>query len=265
MNNNSLSYNREFELKTYHDMYGEPSNECCFDYIIGVDEASTGALAGSVGVAACIIPNSVANTISFIQDSKKIKNHSSRKLIRDQLITHPQIKYHVTLIEASKIDEETNILKTTHNAMYECVNTVLSMIEPVCRSKVLILIDGNKIPHHLQTDVFLQSKTLSVIKGDAKCLSISAASIIAKTERDEQLINEIHPKFPHFKFDEHKGYHTKQHIELILKHKAIPGVHRFSFNPIKTWLSNNYQTIEKKSKTKTKNKKRTLDQTTDLE
>lgn len=180
----------------------------------GVDEAGRGCLAGPVTAACVILPNNFYS--NKLNDSKKIS-----KKTRDKLrikIEKEAISFSVTHISSQEIDK-INILNATIKAMHESISKL--KIEPK-----RIIIDGNyfkqykNIPHEC------------IIKGDEKFQNIAAASILAKTYRDE-LMNSLDRNFPKYSWNQNKGYATKKHRESIKKY-GITIHHRKSFKLL-TW------------------------------
>jgi ribonuclease HII len=175
----------------------------------GTDEAGRGCLAGPVTAAAVILKKNFLN--NDIDDSKKISKKNRYKL--KDIIEKEALEFSFTHIFPKKIDE-INILNASILAMQKSIGKLFTKID-------LIIVDGNKfksyknIPHQ------------TIIKGDEKFLSIAAASIIAKTERDNYM-NKIHYEYPQYGWDKNKGYPTKFHKEAILKY-GITKYHRKSF------------------------------------
>lgn len=176
--------------------------------ICGVDEAGRGPLAGPVYAAACILPNGFI--IEGLNDSKKL-SENKREALYDVIINNA-VDYCVATASVEEI-EEFNILNATYLAMTRAVKGLKKV--DYC------LIDGNRIPPTLN------GISEAIVKGDSKSYSISAASILAKVSRDRFLL-EIDKEYPMYNFKKHKGYGTKEHIELIKKYGACP-VHRESF------------------------------------
>lgn len=179
--------------------------------VCGVDEAGRGPLAGPVVAAAVILDHD--NIPTGLNDSKKLSE--SR---REALFHEIWAQCHVGLgISEPEEIERTNILAASLIAMRRAV-----MALPLTPAHALI--DGNR-----QADLPCSSET--IVKGDAKSLSIAAASIIAKVTRD-RLMTEAHERFPAYGFSGHKGYPTAAHRALIMASQGCP-IHRMSFAPLK--------------------------------
>lgn len=180
-----------------------------FNTICGIDEAGRGPLAGPVVVASVIMP---ANSmIEGVNDSKKVSEKKREKLY--DLILEEAISYGVGIIGQDEIDE-INILNATKKAL------TLSLKELITKPDLIIVdalthIDTMGIPYE------------SIIKGDAKCYSIAAASIIAKVTRD-RIMREWDAVYPEYGFQQHKGYGTAKHIAAIREYGLCP-IHRRSF------------------------------------
>ena len=178
-------------------------------YIAGIDEAGRGPLAGPVVVASVILkPDSM---IEGVNDSKKISENKREKVY--EAITEEALSYGVGIAYQNEIDE-INILQATKKALTESINK-LEIKPNIIMVDALTGIETMGIPYK------------SVIKGDAKCYSIAAASIIAKVTRD-RLMREWDKIYPEYGFAKHKGYGTAAHIEAIKKLGACP-LHRQSF------------------------------------
>lgn len=175
----------------------------------GTDEAGRGCLAGPVTAAAVILPRNFRNKL--VNDSKKL-NLVSRDKLRE-LIEQKAVCYSVHHIYMEEIDE-INILNASILAMHKCIDNLNPIPE-------FIIVDGNrfkehkKIPHEC------------IIQGDGKFLSIAAASILAKTYRDEFMIK-IHEEYPMYNWKQNKGYPTAEHREAI-KEYGVTKYHRKSF------------------------------------
>lgn len=180
--------------------------------IIGVDEAGRGPLAGPV-VAAAVSLREYSDALQEINDSKKLTEKK-----RERLFDVIQESFHVG-VGVANVEEidSINILNATFLAMRRAIQELGTK----CSTESLILVDGNfKIREY-------KGKQEAIIKGDAKSLSIAAASIIAKVTRDRMMVAESE-KYPEYHFEKHKGYGTKAHREVILEHGVLE-IHRKSF------------------------------------
>lgn len=180
-----------------------------YEYVCGVDEAGRGPLAGPVCAAAVILPE--GTVIEGLDDSKKL-SEKKRELLFD-VIKEKATAFGIAFASVEEI-EEFNILGATYLAMTRAV-------EQLSVKPDYVLIDGNRFPPQIKTD------GECVIKGDAKSMSIAAASILAKVTRDRLLL-EYAEKYPQYGFEKHKGYGTKLHVEAI-KEFGITEIHRPSF------------------------------------
>lgn len=177
--------------------------------VCGVDEAGRGPLMGPVSAAAVILPE--GEIIEGINDSKKL-SEKKREALYDVII-EKAVSWSVAFASVEEI-EEFNILNATYLAMNRA-------IEGLSVPADYALIDGNRVPKDIKIDCE------TVVKGDAKSLSIAAASILAKVTRD-RLVLEYDKEFPEYKFADHKGYGTAAHIEAIKKYGPTK-YHRPSF------------------------------------
>lgn len=180
-----------------------------FKHEAGVDEAGRGSLAGPVTAAAVILGKNFKG--KNLDDSKKLSQ--SKRLELKKLIEKNALAYSVAFVSSYQIDKN-NILNSTFMAMHKSIEGL--NIEPD-----FILVDGN---------LFKQYRDLKykcIIKGDQKYQNIAAASILAKTYRDEYMSN-LHMKFPEYNWIKNKGYGTKFHIDMITKF-GITKYHRKSF------------------------------------
>ncbi len=180
-----------------------------FKAVCGVDEAGRGPLCGPVCAAAVILPEGVE--LEGVNDSKKLSEKKREALF--DVIKQKALAYSVAFATVEEI-EEYNILEATFMAMNRA-------IEGLNIKADYALIDGNRIPRNIK----IPCET--VVKGDAKSLSIAAASILAKVSRDRLLL-EYNEKYPEYNFAKHKGYGTKEHIEAIKKYGPCE-IHRPSF------------------------------------
>lgn len=178
-------------------------------YIAGIDEAGRGPLAGPVVVACVLLAQD--SMIEGVNDSKKVSEAKREKLY--EIITKEAISYGVGIIYQDEIDE-INILQATKKGVTEAIKQM--EIKPnIIMVDALTGIDTLGIPYN------------SLIKGDAKCYSIAAASIIAKVTRD-RIMREWDKVYPQYGFDSHKGYGTAKHIAALKEYGPSP-IHRRSF------------------------------------
>lgn len=176
----------------------------------GCDEAGRGCLAGPVVAAAVILPQGFSHPL--LNDSKKLSD-KQRRFLRP-IIEQNAIAYCVGFVSNQEIDK-INILQASFLAMNRAV-------EGLKQKPELLLIDGNRFNN--KTDIAFQC----IVKGDSLYQSIAAASILAKTYRDDYMLN-LHKEFPFYHWDKNMGYPTKQHRQAIIE-KGISPFHRKSFN-----------------------------------
>lgn len=191
----------DFEIENEYARQG-------YKIVCGIDEAGRGPLCGPVCAAAVVLP--VDCEIEGINDSKKL-SEKKREALYDVII-QKAVAYGIGMASAKEIDE-INILQATFLAM----NRAFSKLEVVPE---LALVDGNRKPG-------LPCDEVTIVKGDAKCMSIAAASILAKVTRDRYM-RELDKKYPQFCFEKHKGYGTKLHYERIAEF-GICEEHRKTF------------------------------------
>ena len=187
--------------------------------IAGVDEVGRGPLIGPVVAACCVLPKGFK--LDGLTDSKKI-SEKKRDKFYEYLIENTI--YGVGIISPEVIDE-VNIYEATKLAMISAIEEVKKQIRIDH-----VLIDA--MPLDIDID------TTSIIKGDAKSISIAAASVIAKVTRD-RMMYELDEKYPMYGFGKHKGYPTKAHIEAINKYGLIDG-YRKTYGPVKDVLEGKY-------------------------
>lgn len=176
----------------------------------GCDEAGRGCLAGPVVAAAVILPSDFSHPL--LNDSKKLSD-KQRRLLRP-IIEENAIAYCVGFVSNEEIDK-INILQASFLAMNRAV-------EGLKQKPELLLIDGNRFNN--KTDIAFQC----IVKGDSLYQSIAAASILAKTYRDDYMLN-LHKEFPNYHWDKNMGYPTKAHRQAIIENGISP-FHRKSFN-----------------------------------
>lgn len=192
----------DFELEKQAALNG-------YSAICGVDEAGRGPLAGPVCAAAVIF--APGTEIEGVNDSKKLSEKKREALF--DVICQKALAYSIAFASVEEIEEH-NILNATYIAMNRAIEGLKTKAD-------FALIDGNRVP----TDIKIDCQT--VVKGDAKSISIAAASILAKVTRD-RLLMEYHEKYPQYNFAKHKGYGTAEHMEAIRKY-GMCEVHRPSF------------------------------------
>ena len=201
---NEAEIARQNEMKIIEDEKKKQG----YNLVAGVDEAGRGPLAGPVFAACVILPDDCY--IEGINDSKKLSEKKREKLFEE--IINKAISYSIKSVD-EKIIDEINILNATHIAMNEAINSM--DITPD-----FVLIDGNSIKN-------IKIPYQTVVKGDAKSISIAAASILAKVSRD-RYICDIANKYPQYFFEKHKGYGTKVHTDALKKYGPCE-IHRKTF------------------------------------
>ena len=182
-----------------------------FSWIAGVDEAGRGPLAGSVVAAAVVLPADLTE-LPGVFDSKQLAE-AEREELFEALYALPGIRIGVASASAEEIDR-LNILRATHEAMRRAVAKIAEAD--------FVLVDGLPVQFTLPSS--------NIVKGDAKCASIAAASIIAKVTRDREMV-QLDKEFPGYGFAKHKGYGTPEHLEALKKLGPTP-IHRKSFRPV---------------------------------
>ena len=190
-------------------LYEENAVNAGYKIVCGIDEAGRGPLAGPVYAAAVILP--LGLEIDGLNDSKKISEKKREQLF--DVICEKAVDYSIGIATEQEIDE-INILNATFLAMHRAVEGL--KIKPD-----YALIDGNQYPKI----PFVMEET--VVKGDAKVMSIAAASILAKVSRDRFML-EKSKEFPQYQFEKHKGYGTKLHYEMLKEYGPSP-IHRMTF------------------------------------
>lgn len=180
-----------------------------YSIVCGIDEAGRGPLAGPVVAAAAVLPMDA--TIFWLNDSKKLSEKRREELFQE--IQEKAVTYGVGVVSPAVIDE-INILKATYEAMRQAVSALSS--EPDILLNDAVIIPGID-----------EKKQVKIIKGDAKSVSIAAASILAKVTRD-RMMGEYDKLYPEYGFAQHKGYGTKAHMDAIREFGVCP-IHRRSF------------------------------------
>ena len=183
--------------------------------LAGVDEAGRGPLVGNVVAAAVILDRD--HPIEGLNDSKKL-TAKRREVLAEQIKQHARA-WAVISVSPEEIDR-INILQATKQAMAQSVAQLSITPDHV-------FVDGNQPPE-------MSMPVTAIIKGDARVAEISAASILAKVERDAQM-QVLHEQYPQYGFDRHKGYPTKVHMALLAEHGPCPE-HRRSYAPVRRCL-----------------------------
>lgn len=176
----------------------------------GCDEAGRGCLAGAVYAAAVVLPADYQNEL--LNDSKRL-TEKQRYALRE-VIEQDAVAWAVGVVTPEEIDK-INILKASFLAMHRAIDQLVVRPEH-------LLIDGNRFTPYPQIP------HTTVVKGDAKYLSVAAASVLAKTYRDDYM-NRLHAEYPFYDWDKNKGYPTKKHRLAIREHGVTP-YHRTTFN-----------------------------------
>jgi ribonuclease HII len=204
----------EKQLKKKFDemnLFEKKWHELGYNYIAGVDEVGRGPLAGPVVTAAVILPNDFY--LPGIDDSKKLSETKRNEYA--EIIRKEAIAYSIAMVDAAEIDQ-INIYEATKKAMKAAIVSLSPTPD-------FLLIDAMKLETPYPSE--------SIIKGDAKSVSIAAASILAKVARDNLMV-EIANLYPEYGFQQNMGYGTKEHILALYKYGVTP-YHRRSFAPVK--------------------------------
>lgn len=198
----------QIELERLEGMKQFEKKYVDYTAICGIDEAGRGPLAGPVVAGAVILPKDCS--ILYLNDSKQV-SASRREELFDE-IQEKAIASAVGIVSPQRIDE-INILQATYEAMHQAVEGLKIIPD-------LLLVDAVTIPA-------MPMKQVGIIKGDAKSVSIAAASILAKVTRDRMMV-EYDALYPEYEFAKHKGYGSKVHIEAIQEYGPCP-IHRRTF------------------------------------
>ena len=183
------------------------------EFIVGCDEAGRGPLCGPVVAAAVILPKNYDNEL--INDSKKL-TEKKREFVFNEIIKNA-IAYGIGYVYPETIDK-INIYEASRIAMMTAIKNMNHRFDLVVSDCMPM-----KIPN---------VEVIPLVKGDAKCQCIAAASILAKVCRDRYMFA-MDKKYPKYNLKKHKGYPTKEHIELLNKYGPIRGFYRFSYGPVK--------------------------------
>lgn len=181
--------------------------------VCGVDEAGRGCIAGPVVAAAVILPKNF--THDFLNDSKQLSEQQRNEL--RPIIEKNAIAFGIGIIDNRKIDE-VNILQATYLAMHQAIDKIDKHVD-------LLIIDGNRFKSYKNTD------HQTIIKGDGKYIEIAAASVLAKTYRDE-IMEKLHDEFSVYQWKKNKGYPTIEHRKAVKEFGACK-YHRQTFRLLK--------------------------------
>ena len=195
-----LDYEKDIYIKGYKS-------------IVGCDEAGRGPLCGPVVCASCILPPDYQN--DMINDSKKL-TEKKRKILFEE-IKKVAIDYSIVSIYPEEIDQ-INIYEASRKGMTVAIKN-LKVKPDYILTDCMPILEIKDIPQE------------NLIKGDARAMCIAAASILAKVTRDN-ILEELDKEYPQYNFKKHKGYPTKEHIELLNKYGPIKGLYRFSYKPV---------------------------------
>ena len=185
--------------------------------IVGVDEAGRGCLLGPVVAGAVILPRGFSHPL--INDSKKLTEKQREEAY--QIVIDNAIAYGIGMCSPQEIDKM-NILEASREAMMRAIKNMNHDFD-------LVVSDAMKLPK-------VGKPYVDLIKGDAKCSCIAAASILAKVTRDH-ICYELDKKYPEYQIGKHKGYVTALHVELLNKLGPIKEIYRFSYKPVKHSLN----------------------------
>ena len=203
----------QVDIPTAPDMSAEAAAHANgYQCVCGIDEAGRGPLAGPVVAAAVVLPDGYE--LPGLNDSKKL-TAKKREALFEQLMADDAVLKCVAEASVQEIDE-LNILRATHLAMARAAQGIIPSVD-------FCLIDGLAVPN-------FPLPSLNLVKGDARCLSIAAASVLAKVTRDRYM-EQLAEQFPQYGFERHAGYGTKAHLEAIRTY-GVTVHHRRSFAPV---------------------------------
>lgn len=199
-------------------------------HIVGVDEAGRGCLAGPVFAAAVLLPSNLLDLPKgiVIRDSKTMsaaQRERSRAFIEEHAIA-----WGVGMVDISDIDN-INIFRATQKAMHKAIDILISKLDPDDVLRIQLHVDGDRFHSYSHAHSQRIIPHVCVIRGDASVPAIAAASILAKTHRDEYVLQKMHMLHPEYGWDKNKGYGTARHIDAIQTHGAREGMHRMTFAP----------------------------------
>lgn len=207
-----------------------------FPFIIaGIDEAGRGPLAGPLSVAAVALGDK-GSKIKGLADSKKL-SHKNRLQLAAEI--KEKALFHTTILITPEEIDSFNILQATKLGMKRAAQELIDLMSSKATgTRCHFLVDGNQ-------KFCMKISNEAIIKGDDKILSISAASILAKVERD-LLMEEMATKYPCYDFEVHKGYPTKSHKEKIRTHGPCP-IHRKTFSGVKEFYNETFESADRET------------------
>ncbi|MGP4106965.1 ribonuclease HII [Virgibacillus sp. L01] len=210
---------KEQKLKQNFEQMSRYEKNCYANgcqYVAGVDEAGRGPLAGPVVAASVILPREFK--LLGLNDSKQLNEATRNEFFC--IIKEQAVSYGISIIDSQKIDQ-VNIYEATKLAMHDAINQL------------------NPKPDHVLLDAVtldnLSCTSEPIIKGDQESITIAAASILAKVTRDN-LMKELHKKYPVYEFNSNMGYGTKRHMEMLTEHGISP-YHRKSYAPVRNAIN----------------------------
>lgn len=248
-------------LSSSSSLVVDTNNSCTIDFVVGVDEAGRGPLAGPVVAAAAMVPTNLLG----ITDSKALTDESDRQVLYQRIIHSPNVQWAVAVVNAQTIDD-INILQATLLAMTMAVQAIVGTHtlrvepkactsihgnyvvkgqtdangQPITQKKHVVKKNDTNIPHAHNTFALIDGNRLppnlpclgeTMVKGDSREYCIAAASILAKVTRD-LLMHDYAKLYPHYNLHQHKGYPTAAHMAAVYQHGASP-IHRRTFAPLK--------------------------------
>jgi ribonuclease HII len=198
-----------------------------YKHVIGADEVGRGAIAGPVLAVACCVSSNGNDLIEGVTDSKILTSGTRQKILR-QVLDQPEIYKWISIQRSPKDIEHSNIHKATMQCFRECIEQLV-VFENFPLHQTYAVVDGKSTPKLTDTKAPIPCRPM--VSADRKIYSVSIASIIAKELRDAFMV-EMSELYPEYKFDENKGYQTREHIEAIGKYGPSP-IHRMSFKALK--------------------------------
>mmetsp|Transcript_15594 Transcript_15594/g.23620 ORF Transcript_15594/g.23620 Transcript_15594/m.23620 type:complete len:241 (+) Transcript_15594:122-844(+) len=205
----------------------EPENQLRrrgFSSILGSDESGNGCVAGPIVVSTCAMLRESLDPIDGVDDSKKLSPDERRRIFNEITTNKLDYAWNVVVVESGIIDE-TDVPTATKEALKQSIEDLVEEFElPV--AETYSIVDGHKTPK-----LSIPMKCRPWVKGDAQVYTIALASIIAKCTHDN-LVLQMHERYPQYGFKDNKGYPTRDHVAAIHKHGPCP-LHRMTAKPLK--------------------------------